>query len=534
MKTTFFALLILITITSVYGQATGDVVAKDENNKVQSDSIPSKTTLKNTSGLPDEDFKILANKEFKKIIVSNTLQPVLGSSAILDIAKGELDLNGAVQTENGHVFSFGLKGGITDGTVPLFTNDEFNTNLSGRIQYHLLFRKKSIVYESETQKKYLKKLDEIKVKFDTESLIISSGTDISKTKAEIERLKLKKSNFQMISKKEDAKVKYQKELDEIKITEIRGKLKALKDKLETERDPMKRAEILYNISLLELDIDYFPKEIEKSNYLIDSLAIEQKKIEMDIAKLEEHLQRIESENNSIKLAKLQTKKNKDIQNLRDKLVLSDTIVPILGYKYKWLTFDYNVKFNGFKKFDTLSNTIEKENSVSQELGFSYSWYHLSPQKHSSWFLNFGVMVGIQDNFEDLSKVDITERTNYGVNPDDRYVEKKYNAYVGEYKKKLNYIAIENHTYWFLNFQNNSSAVHLFPEYVIKEDMERSANLGIGFMFLFKDKENSQSLVNAEIYLKLIDLKNNNDSELKLLKRSEFGLQFSVPIFLKPF
>ncbi|MBK8564981.1 MAG: hypothetical protein IPN76_17000 [Saprospiraceae bacterium] len=145
MKLLFLTFLFLLQFISSFGQVT-----KDSN--------PPK------SSLSDSERKELTNREYSKVVNSNMFSPIVGSSATLEILNAELDFNGNMQFDNGSIFGLKVKGGVTDGLIPIFTNTELNTNLNINLQYNWLFKScsaESINYNTIMFERYNNKKKEL-------------------------------------------------------------------------------------------------------------------------------------------------------------------------------------------------------------------------------------------------------------------------------------------------------------------------------------------------------------------------------------
>jgi hypothetical protein len=210
----------------------------------------------------------------------------------------------------------------------------------------------------------------------------------------------------------------------------------------------------------------------------------------------------------------------------------DTAIEVYGMKFSWLTFAYKVNHNKFKLFDpaaVFSSQIVDTSFVSHEVRVQYSRYSWSKGAFESWFYCIGAAFGYGDNFLNLNKTEISETTNYGPNPGDRAVTKKYNAYKGNYTKDMKSLRLYGDYYRFL-FSGNVAALHGYPELLIRSNEKPVWNLGFGFLLSFKDDK--ESVVNAELYYNFLDLFKVTETDYDLFERNDIGIRFSFPIKFK--
>lgn len=202
-----------------------------------------------------------------------------------------------------------------------------------------------------------------------------------------------------------------------------------------------------------------------------------------------------------------------------------------GYKLQWLSLGYNVKNTSFKLFNPLNSfddQILKDHFVSHGLSLTYSFYNLSDKEWKSRFISFIIEGALEDNFSSLTKVTINEKDSFNNADDTRYGTEQYIAYTGSYRDNLETVRL-NFDYYQFFLKNNFGAIHLFPQYVIKEKLKPQMNFGLGIVFSFKDKDNTSSTVNAELYYKSTDLANVSGSDKEFFKRGDLGIRLSFPI-----
>ena len=143
----------------------------------------------------------------------------------------------------------------------------------------------------------------------------------------------------------------------------------------------------------------------------------------------------------------------------------------------------------------------------------------------SYYISVGGEISKGDNFSSLKPKTLSERSNYGTEPDDRYEISSKDVHYGSYKKGL--MTTKYFADFYLFFKKNI-VLHFDLESIDKDD-ESKLNIGFGVLFSFKDAKDKKNLVNTELYLKFNDFENKARSKDSKWKRSQFGLRFSIPI-----
>ena len=86
-------------------------------------------------------------------------------------------------------------------------------------------------------------------------------------------------------------------------------------------------------------------------------------------------------------------------------------------------------------------------------------------------------------------------------------------------------------YYHFLFPKNIAALHIYPDIVVQDDKKPTYNLGLGFLYSFKDSkdETGNSKVNLELYYRFVDLTNSKDDEDNdFLERNSIGLRVAFP------
>lgn len=415
-----------------------------------------------TKGLEKPLIKKFIHQQFGNLINPQSNNNI-GSFASLDFKEAEVNFGGNIIFKNGSILGIKAKGAVTDGFLPVFSNDKLNSKLGLDIQYNFLdFKRKSIIYDNSTCEKY----------------------QTLRTKVE-----------------QDYKIK--------KI-EIEKRQKKILLQIDIEK-------ITKQISTLETKLSVLPSGLSK-----DSLDIEISKIKQELTFKKNQLENLPSK--EAMLFELDNWKASEI-------VKAQSEVKIHGFKIGWFSLGYGITNNAFKLFDgtlTPDKQISRANYANHTLRLQYSFYSRTPAAYESYFIAIGTAFSIQDNFSDLTKVEINETKNYGANLDDRFITSRYNAHQGTYSKDLKSLSLYVDFYWFL-FDDNKGAFHFYPEQKIVENLKPSTNLGFGFLMTFKNKEKTDNIINSELYINLLDVSDNKNSTEKLFTRCSYGIRFTFPI-----
>ena len=204
-----------------------------------------------------------------------------------------------------------------------------------------------------------------------------------------------------------------------------------------------------------------------------------------------------------------------------------------GISFQWLSIGggfQNNNFNQFKpSFSTLEEQITKQSNLVWNTTIEYNIYKWNQYSKPTYYFLFGAKGSIDDNFSDLTKVEINDVNSYGTSTNQRTTTKKISAYKGDYKTKL--LSAKFYVDYYRFFFKNDAAIHIYPEVYLRQDQKPLYNTGIGLLYSFidsKDKENKAKL-HAELYFKLSDLSNTEKSDLTLFQRNELGLRLSIPV-----
>jgi len=400
----------------------------------------------------------------------------IGNIASFDVKDAEYNFAGNVFLSKRSILGLKAKGGILDGVSSIFNNNKFNSKFGGSIQINILGESgnNSIDYLGEEFTKYEDNLFKVETQ-----LLIDSIEFVNKKSILIKQLEIEK----LIKRQDSIKT-------------------VLKDNY------IKKTESQAKVQLLKTDSMSLHLRIER---LKEKLEIEKNKYDRPL---------------NIKAS------NEKYNKYSDTLEKGLKNVKLLGFKLGWFTVNYTVLNNSFKEYNKdvqYSDQIGNKSFLNHELTFSYSYYNKSTLS-ASRFYNFGLNFSIEDNFNELTKKEITELMKSSDGKIERTSSLKYNAYEGEYLIDLFSGSLKGEMYQFIN-SNNRIALHLQAEYKFQEKRKPTINPGVGLLISFRKNDKDKSIVNAEIYANFIDAINNNDSENSFFLGADYGLRFSFPIIL---
>ncbi len=218
----------------------------------------------------------------------------------------------------------------------------------------------------------------------------------------------------------------------------------------------------------------------------------------------------------------------------DALAAVKSDIQFFSSRFGWFSFGYKVAKNNFKTFDNtlpFGEQIRKMQYVSHQASVQYSYYYWTRQKNVSWFLSLQAAFAYTDNFNDLTKTDISEKKEYGAAPGERSVTKTYSAYTGAYTKDLVSVRFSGDYYHFF-LKDNTFAVHLFPAWTVKKSEFPVADAGAGLFLALKNSKDDKAIVNMEFYYQFNDIFKVTDTDLKLFQRNNIGIRFAFPLSFK--
>ncbi len=450
-----------------------------------------------------EGVSALLNKSFHSLLSYNTNGNLIGNYASIDPLNGTAAFNGSIdmnkeRSNNARisVLNFKIKGGIlSDNSIELFRNSTINKNSSIDIEYH---------FKTSNKFKYS-----------------YSGVD------EV-NINLKK---QIINQKYNiAQLAYQREFDNngIRRDIINSKMKYHALLLDSLNAKLRYYDLSFNMTpntnLLQKKIlgDSLEKvydQITKLTSLIKDLELRADSINAVI-------------NNAVafevvELEKVENKKKSMLDTLESKISL-------LGYKFGWITFigGFNRKdFYIFKPDSSFSKQLNQREINTLRVGLAYNFYQANLYKNKGLLVNTGFIIQNDNNIELLTSTEVSEEKviKNALGDTTRKVLNKYLTYPDSVKQGISLKAYAN--IYVANLKNGSS-LHLFPSIYLYKYDPTSINLGIGYVFSFKNYKKDQPILNAEGFVQFNDIANRYKTNLNMLNRSNIGIRLSVPFNFK--
>jgi len=422
--------------------------------------------------LTKEDFEKLHDKQFTTL-VSGSPDGNKGNFASMDIVNSSVTFSPSVFLKNGTLLGATFTGGITDGLSSVFNNSKLNSNVSLELQYHTktLEVQPSITYRNE---------------------VVAYNAELQNIEKEFE------PKFSKLEKKA---------FERAQQTAILTKKQEIEN-LETKSKDSTLSQAERKLIILKLETS------NQEFVTLRDAAVEAKQIDSVL------------EDQKFFLRQQKARKIRDIK-------MKYQIEVITGLNLSWFSFSYKVANNAFRVFDAslaFDDQISRTDYTSHHIGFRHNIYKYSSKgKPVTFLLINGINFSITDNFNELSKVEVTDTQSEGSNNTVRSTTGTLIAYSGNYKKDIKSVALFSELYYFVF--NNKSALHLFPEFNAGSSIKPTYNLSIGILNSFKKKGGESAAINAELFYTFQDLfgTRSNADDLGLFERNNIGLRFTLPI-----
>lgn len=214
----------------------------------------------------------------------------------------------------------------------------------------------------------------------------------------------------------------------------------------------------------------------------------------------------------------------------DTLTKLELNAPLTGARLSWFSVTGNFNRKKYYEYDTLQPFLDRLSKVQfNRFNLNVEWhlYIESNRRKIAHHLVLGYSRRQNNNIDDLSTSDLTQKIKSSVNGTEREVLQKYSVYTDniiEYKSDLIYA-----DYYFMFKKSALSAIHLFPEYDQRNNGKKILNLGIGYIISLKDSKKEKSIINAEAYYKFLDLRNDLENESGIWERNEIGVRVGFPL-----
>jgi len=429
--------------------------------------------LKRKDTLSAGDFNRLINNQFSYLITGQAVNTI-GGFASFDPGNPKVNFAPNYIFSNGNIIALKASGGISDGIFEIFNHSELNTNLSLDVQFNFINRLqgRSLEYDVADYKAFSDKRIKIMETFSSDSLYL---------------------------------VKYQEY-----------------NMLKLERAKLSKRLLILDKSRIELE----KQAGENVEIRLDSLDYERASLDMKLKFMDNRLKEMSTGKWMLE-SKIRLR-NSQIDQLNE---VGITTLPVEGFRMGWFSVGYKLSNDAFKTFNPsleFSNQVQKEKVISHEFRAQYSFYHWSAWTFKTFFVSAALTYHYKSNYEDLSTIELTEITEYGLRAGDRTSTKKYSAYTGDLKKSQNEWVGSFDLYYFM-LKNNSVGIHLFPAFRFTENQNPITNLTLGFIIPFKNQKDEKSMVNTEIYYCFTDVFKTTETTFKLFERNKIGLRFAFPI-----
>ncbi|MBN1181711.1 MAG: hypothetical protein JXB49_05440 [Bacteroidales bacterium] len=429
-----------------------------------------------------KEFKYALNKQFTKIATGTAFGNVGNFAAISSDAKS-FAIGGNVVTKTSSVWGIELSGGATEGILKLFNNEELNTNFAGELKYHKLIKTDFAARNSLEVSDLEDQIFELYNQFSRDSISIANQKELYKIQLDIINT-------------ENKIIEQNKQITKINsLLSIIPIATRTKDSLE-----VTKGSILFEIQNNKLNVDLWKKQLNK---------IESNKDEYFSTELEK---------------KAQARDKKVIELEKKKINLD-----LNGFDITWLSFGLRAKNNEIKLFapNNLPNAQFSDTSfISQRFSASISRYRSTSFQNQDVYWSAGIFLDYTTNFTSLKKVEIEERTPVTGNSQQE-IKKTINAYQGDYKEGLIEVTLFCDYYRFFGQYNSIIGIHINPNLNYNETTKKPlANLFLGVIIPFEDKEKQTSKINVEVFYNRQDIFNYLNKETKT---SSFGIRATLPI-----
>ncbi|HVI45391.1 MAG TPA: hypothetical protein VM802_10990 [Chitinophaga sp.] len=477
------------------------------------------------NSLTKEQFKAVLNQQFTNLITGQP-QSTVGNAAAFDIKDARVSFSGIGIFKNNSILRIAGSAAVTDGFAPIFTNSSLNTKIALDLRYDILARSGNRVTFFADQLDTLQmRQTVISDQFNTDSIRIITGQARNLLHSKITALYCKKDELERSISEEALQLR--KEMARYELSEVDKQLTTLADSIDNYRHTaqnMTRLRIKHN-ELLQRK-NSFENTLAESTIksYVDSVTYEIDIVRYKLNGLNDSLNNFHESKLIVSARNL---RNRRMRVLRPNMEL-------YASSMSWFSIGYKVSNNSFRLFDgslPYTDQVKKMGYISHAVSLQYSSYNWTRENSRSYFWCLGGQFSVTDNFDELSKMDIVEKKNYGPAADDRTSTKTYSAYTGTYEKNLASLNLYGDYYRFL-LKDNIIALHGFGNWKIKNNELPIADLGLGLFFSVKDNRDESAVVNMELYYQFTDLFKATETTLKLFERNNIGLRFSFPIKFK--
>lgn len=209
------------------------------------------------------------------------------------------------------------------------------------------------------------------------------------------------------------------------------------------------------------------------------------------------------------------------------------LVEVRGVSLSWWSYGVSLDNASFNLFDpAATEQIAKETYLTRALTLTYSHLARRTVGASARYIAVNLRAGWENNLGELSKVELTDRTQYSAPPSERVSEEKTTAFQGVYRANIETARLNIDVYQFVD-GDDRLAVHLFPAFSAQQGEVGEVALGAGVLLSSRDAAKKTSRANAELFFNVPDLPNVKRSDKGPWKRGVFGLRLTFPINFAP-
>ncbi|MBD0724818.1 hypothetical protein B6A10_06465 [Flavobacterium sp. L1I52] len=419
-----------------------------------------------------EFYKRLLDREFTKILTGQNTN--FGSYATFSTKDEIASLAGNIKIKDESSLNINLKGGVTEGLVPLVNGEDVNSNITLNLQFNLGLYKN-----------------------------LEKGIQSDATK----------------------RMNYEYSIDSLKIVIRKAKEELALAKKKTGLEIKQKQEKLGRLAKIDLNLIDDPKrrDIKK-----DSIEIQTKILTNDIAILED-------KSKSLNQAEIDRQsKNLDDQLVKFNTARLEKL-GLHSYNINWLSFYgrlNNKAFNLFNQTAAYEDQIKKINFNQLEFGLSYNIYNLKDNSRGTCYFAVGASYLLNDNFDDLTKKTLNDKQDISASPNSRSLIETKTVYLGEYKRNLSLLKANANLYWFPTL-NQGVAFHIEPSLNTNFEEKIKFDNIVGVLVGFKNIEKDQNVINIELYYNMKDIfKKTKNEDDQFRDRSSIGLKLNFPITFK--
>ena len=477
--------------------------------------------------------KLVLRREFSRL-TNSTVTSDMGNYASVKISEAELALSPTIYLSSKSHLKFNLKAGATEGISTLLSGGKLSPRITLSSYYNFIVpnwssaknKSNDIYITRQSKENFLSSLRKVINKNKLDENYNVENVDSIKLKTQ-----LKKIEGQILKKKHEIKIDAEnRKLGLYEITK-KKEIDEADQEISKKRDLLQQhnSDEILNIEIMTLEYQkniLINKKYELDTilvkYSIDSLEVLKKELQTELDSLPKQQER---------LGKIRMERNKKIKELFSDEKLFDSVN---GIKVTWISIGVEYKRTSLNRFDPkvgINSQVYKDTTNNYNMAVSINKFNSIKPKWT-WFNSIGISYRVDNNIENLTKIDMEHRLKFNSAPDEElYKITKNTVYLGELIKQLNAFNLYWNHYSFFG-PNKAIAYHLYAEMMWKETESRSDNLGIGLLYSFIDASDKKSKVNVEIFYSVKDLLDNNNSGLKFFERGTLGLQVGMPLNIK--